>query len=345
MPNAEMVEAMERDPFGLGLGGGIGSQSSALRMAEDDYVERHASRRVRVEHSHRAAYAAVFGTEAAGMPPGPEAVRCRAVRCAASLGAAVAAAWGDEAAQLPPIDCLFALERLGAPYRNIRGADIAQHTEPIDTLWPLASPPLGSAAAARLEAWLEGGEDGAGWGVEAGAGAGHGGIGAAATAALRELAGVQPDALSLAIGDGGNEVGMGRAVLADEIAELSPGGEFAPLRVNGCYRGCEHLLAATVSNWGGSAFEAAAHALCPHDALAYRQQQPQQPQPPQPPQPPQQAPVEELEEAVLSAIMAPPYGAVDGKHSEMAHAVDGLAWEPYHRELYEHLWQLAAAEQ
>ena len=56
VPNAEMVEAMERDPFGLGLGGGIGSQSSALHLNEDDYVERHASRRVRVEHSHRAAY-------------------------------------------------------------------------------------------------------------------------------------------------------------------------------------------------------------------------------------------------------------------------------------------------
>ena len=58
VPNAEMVEAMERDPFGLGIGGGIGSQSSALHLNEDDYVERHASRRVRVEHSHRAAYAA-----------------------------------------------------------------------------------------------------------------------------------------------------------------------------------------------------------------------------------------------------------------------------------------------
>ena len=56
VPNAEMVEAMERDPFGLGLGGGIGSRSSALHLNEDDYVERHASRRVRVEHSHRAAY-------------------------------------------------------------------------------------------------------------------------------------------------------------------------------------------------------------------------------------------------------------------------------------------------
>ena len=42
--------------------------------------------------------------------------------------------------------------------------------------------------------------------------------------------------------------------------------------------------------------------------------------------------------------MAQPYGAVDGKYSEMTHAVDGLAWEPCHRELYEHLWQLAAAE-
>ena len=29
---------------------------SALHLNEDDYVERHASRRVRVEHSHRAAY-------------------------------------------------------------------------------------------------------------------------------------------------------------------------------------------------------------------------------------------------------------------------------------------------
>ena len=134
-------------------------------------------------------------------------------------------------------------------------------------------------------------------------------------------------------------------MLADEIAELSPGGEFAPLRVNGCYRGCDHLVAATVSNWGGTAFEAAACVLCPQEALDYRQQ----PQRPGQQGAGQQAQGEEaqgaqVEEAVLAAIMAQPYGAVDGKYSEMAHAVDGLAWEPYHRELYEHLWQLAAAE-
>ena len=32
----------------------------------------------------------------------------------------------------------------------------------------------------------------------------------AATAALRELAGVKPDAVSIGIGDGGNEVGLGK---------------------------------------------------------------------------------------------------------------------------------------
>lgn len=111
-------------------------------------------------------------------------------------------------------------------------------------------------------------------------------------------------------------------------------GEFAPLRVNGCYRGCEHLVAATVSNWGGTAFEAAACALCPQEALDYRQQ----PQRPVQQGTGQQAQGEEaqggqVEEAMLAAIMAQPHGAVDGKYSEMAHAVDGLAWEPYHREL------------
>ena len=93
-------------------------------------------------------------------------------------------------------------------------------------------------------------------------------------------------------------------------------------------------MAATVSNWGGTAFEAAACALCPQEALDYRQQ----PQRPGQQGAGQQAQGEEaqgaqVDEAVLAAIMAQPHGAVDGKYSEMAHAVDGLAWEPYHREL------------
>jgi hypothetical protein len=131
-------------------------------------------------------YARAFGGEATAPPP--EALRARAVRCARGVGAAVRTAWGEEAAAAG-IDCLFALERLGAPYRNIRGRDIGEHTEPIDALWPLAAPPQASAAARRIGAWVDGG-----------------GVGGGATAALRQLAGVRPDPLTLAIGDGGNEV-------------------------------------------------------------------------------------------------------------------------------------------
>ena len=58
---------------------------------------------------------------------------------------ATKAAWGE--ASPGPIDCLFAIERLGAPYRNIRGVDISAHTEPVDCLWPLAAPHLAVGGA------------------------------------------------------------------------------------------------------------------------------------------------------------------------------------------------------
>ena len=34
------------------------------------------------------------------------------------------------------VDALVAVERLSEPYRNIRGSDLAAHTEPVDVLWP-----------------------------------------------------------------------------------------------------------------------------------------------------------------------------------------------------------------
>jgi hypothetical protein len=58
------------------------------------------------------------------------------------------AAWGAE--DPGEFDCLFALERLGFPYRNIPGQDISLHTEPIDCLWPLVELD-GSAAEATTE--------------------------------------------------------------------------------------------------------------------------------------------------------------------------------------------------
>ena len=62
-------------------------------------------------------------------------LRKRALAVALGLKGAVERAWSD-AADICTIDCLFAIERLGAPYRNARGKDISEHTEPIDALWP-----------------------------------------------------------------------------------------------------------------------------------------------------------------------------------------------------------------
>ena len=122
------------------------------------------------------------------------------------LATSVARAWGD--VQPGPIDCLFALERLGAPYRNIRGHDIGAHTEKIDCLWPLAEPPHGSAAARAIGEWAR----------EHALPPDH-------VSVLRRAAGVADDALSLGVGDGGNEVGMGRIVqLNERVGALRPTG-------------------------------------------------------------------------------------------------------------------------
>ena len=205
---------------------------------------------------------------------------------AAAAARAVAAAWAPETP--PRVDCLFAVERLGFPYRNIRGVDISEHTEPIDALWP-AAPDAEATPAGDV-------------------------------AALRELAGVAPGALSVGVGDGGNEVGMGAVVHRPELRGLAPEG-FAALSENGCARAADVLLAATVSNWGGTAFEAAAAVLDP-PRVAYGHHV-------------------AVEEAVLDAIMAPPACAVDGKHPALPKSVDGMAWDPYHAAFYGALWDIA----
>ena len=66
-------------------------------------------------------------------PPALNSLRSRSLMCAIELREAMASAWGEGLAV--PVDCLFALERLGCPYRNVRGVDISAHTEPIDSLW------------------------------------------------------------------------------------------------------------------------------------------------------------------------------------------------------------------
>ena len=109
--------------------------------------------------------------------------------------------------QADEVDALVAVERLSEPYRNIRGNDLAAHTEPVDVLWPHV--------------------DGSSCGD------------------ARRKAGIREDAVSVGIGDGGNEVGLGRVAQLDAVASLSPGEDFCALGVNGALRACDHPLVAT----------------------------------------------------------------------------------------------------
>ena len=137
--------------------------------------------------------------------------------------------------------------------------------------------------------------------------------------------------LTLGLGDGGNEVGMGRVVHLEGISTLSPGGEYAALSVNGTFRSCDHALLSTVSNWGGTAFELAAHLLYPNDvkvdyvgALLGAGKS-----------------ITEVEDHLLAAIMAPGAVSVDGVLKDQEHSVDGMVFEPHHKGLYDLLWGLA----
>ena len=180
-----------------------------------------------------ATYAQIFPD--APTPVEPASLRSRSLRCVMTMMEACKAAWGSE--DPGEFDCLFALERLGFPYRNIRGQDISLHTEPIDCLWPLVELD-GSAAEAKFKALC----------VE------HR-ISPEMTARIRSVARVSDRVLTLGVGDGGNEVGMGKFVHLEGISSLSPGGEFAALSVNGTYRTCDFPMLSTVSNWAGTAFE------------------------------------------------------------------------------------------
>jgi len=240
----------------------------------------------------------------------------RARLLAERLGQAIQEAW--HGASPGPVDCLFALERLGAPYRNIRGHDLSRHTEPIDSLWPLLDPitctgSIDAGSARDLAAYC----------------ARHD-FSSDSHKALRRLAGILEDALSLGVGDGGNEVGLGNVAHMQKVVQLSPGGEFAPLSVNGCYRCCDHLLLSTVSNWAGSAFELAAHVLFesrPVDYVSRLQSSGRN--------------LADLDMHLLTKISEPPVFAVDGVHPSKRSSVDGMDFDKCHKPLLNMLWHLA----
>ena len=75
---------------------------------------------------------------------------------------------------------------------------------------------------------------------------------------LFEAAQTHPLVTTIAIGDGGNELGMGKSYEA--LKKHNPNGELL-----GCVVGCDFLIAAGVSNWGGYAIAAGLYAVstCP----------------------------------------------------------------------------------
>jgi hypothetical protein len=106
----------------------------------------------------------------------------------------------------------------------------------------------------------------------------------------------------VAIGDGGNELGMG--VLPEGVF-VPPVALPAPAR---CVVGCDALVVGGTSNWGAAGLVAALAALGGRPDLAALLDP-------------------AWSRAVLDAIVAA--GAVDGVTGRRESAVDGLAWEDY----------------
>ena len=110
--------------------------------------------------------------------------------------------------------------------------------------------------------------------------------------------------VTVAVGDGGNELGMGglRNALKDRVP-LGP--------AIFCASPADHTLACGISNWGGYALAAALSLLS--GALLLRHP--------------------ERERDLLTALVEA--GAVDGCTREPGLSVDGLPWEEYSRTLHE----------
>lgn len=114
-----------------------------------------------------------------------------------------------------------------------------------------------------------------------------------------------PGQVTIGIGDGGNEIGMGQ--VADLVRTHIRFGETIASTVS-----VDHLIVAGVSNWGAWGLAAALSLLANADLL----------------------PTEEEAYADLAAVVAA--GGVDGVTTEATTTVDGLAW-PVHAEILHRL--------
>ena len=123
------------------------------------------------------------------------------------------------------------------------------------------------------------------------------------------------DVKFIAIGDGGNELGMGKVI--DKIHEHIPDGN----KIGAVVEGADHLIAASVSNWGGYALIAAAALVRCHDddnkkddSVAGRQKWVDK-----------CLPTEDMETQLLHRCVAA--GCRDGVSGKMEATVDGMPLE------------------
>ncbi|XP_078000789.1 D-glutamate cyclase, mitochondrial-like [Glandiceps talaboti] len=134
------------------------------------------------------------------------------------------------------------------------------------------------------------------------------------------------------IGDGGNELGMGK-VKDKVIQHITKGNEIA------CEVAADYLITAGVSDWGGYALSMALYlvALCPiHDrylrkAVGFPLQSKDKLLP--------ALPTVEKQEAMLAALID--HGIHDGVLQELSMSVDGLPFHPVHADKIKELTQIS----
>lgn len=119
-----------------------------------------------------------------------------------------------------------------------------------------------------------------------------------------ELFAEMEGAFIVAIGDGGNEIGMGKLAPGLLASSIERGSEIASTT------GCDALIVAAVSNWGAYGLAAATLAVSPHGGS----------------EPFSSLDFKAHRSSLRSAVAA---GAVDGVSGEQTESVDGFEWDIY----------------
>ncbi|XP_068608278.1 D-glutamate cyclase, mitochondrial-like [Brachionichthys hirsutus] len=148
--------------------------------------------------------------------------------------------------------------------------------------------------------------------------------------AAKDVAGIT----TIGIGDGGNELGMGK--LKEKVKALMPSGGLIA-----CDVPADYAITAGVSNWGGYAVACGLYLIhtCPTHQRYRRRGQRLEPTTPQTLQDwTANLPSVDKEESILSVLMR--FGIRSGKTGHLAMEVDGLTFHPTHSDVITRLLEV-----